>query len=199
MLFHRSCSTKKRVVSGPINVTRGPSLPVTLLPITAPAPELSHRRPSPCFPDSSVDAVLPTAKLGNANETMVWRPVALLQCCVQGSLYGQLEDLLVFSVNKFLRTQVSLLSEESILREIETRTIGTDTNPTWKNREKTWLRQLRGRFSLILTKRGEEGLKYHTWLQTHECSLMAGFRLIQANLGYITMNLHLLRNHNTVD
>ena len=198
MFFHRSCSNKKRAVSGPINVTRGPSLPVTLLPITAPAPELSHRRPNNCFPDAK-DAVLPTARLGNQNDSIVWRPIALLPYCVQGSLYGQLEDLLVFSVNKFLRAQASLLSEESILRELRTRATGISTNSTWKNKEKTWLHQLRGRLALICKKRGEEDLKYHAWLQNHECSLMAGFRLIQANLGYIKINLHLLRDHNTVD
>lgn len=188
MLFHRSYSNKKRTVSGPINVTRILSLPVTLLPITEPAPELSHRRPNPYFPDVK-DAVSPTAKW--RNESDVWKPVALSPYCVQGSLYGQLEDLLVLSVNNFLRAQASFLSEESILKELETRT-GVNTNITWKNKEKTWLRQLRGRLASICTRKGEEGLKYHAWLQAHECSLITGFRLIQANLGYIKINLHLL-------
>ena len=191
LLLQRSHSSKKRVVSGPVHVTRGPNLGVSLLPIASPAPELctryqridtlklnqeSHRS---SIPDSDTKSTL-------------WRPVILLPQSLQGALYGQLEDLLVFSVNRFLKSQATSLTEESIMKEWEIIERGHNSwmQPSEPS-DKTWFRQLRGRVASFGKARNCPEYKGGTWLNSHEWGVMSGYRLTHANVEYASPPLDL--------
>lgn len=184
LLLQRSHSRKKRVVSAPVHVNRGPSLGVTLLPIASPAPELSKRFRNTGtlqFNQAPHRSSIPDSD----TESTLWRLVSLLPQSFQGSLYGQLEDLLVFSVNKFLRFQASSLREESILKELEIMERGSDSwmQPS-ESSDKTWFRQLRGRIISLRKARNCSERKGVTWLNSHEWGVMPGYRLTHANVGY---------------
>ncbi|KAF8427708.1 hypothetical protein EV426DRAFT_682714 [Tirmania nivea] len=182
LLLQRSHSSKKRVVSGPVHVTRGPNLGVSLLPIALPAPELSRRyqeigrikfnqvRHRPSIPDSDTESTL-------------WRPVTLLPQSFQGSLYGQLEDLLVFAVNKFLKLQASSLTDESILRELAIMERGNDSwmQPS-ESSDKTWFGQLRRRIASLGKTRNCPERKGDTSFNRHQWGVMSGYRLTYANM-----------------
>lgn len=143
---------------------------MTLLPISCPAPELSRKsapfHPKTTLPLGTLDPS--TAAEGN------WRPVALLPKTIQGSLYGQLEDLLALAVNKFLRDQVSLLNEDSLARELSAFEDGNDG--------RGWFRHLRDRFAAI--GKGKESNKPF-WFHEQQWGIIAGHRLVQANTGYV--------------
>lgn len=194
--MQRSHSSKKRSVSGPVNVTRGPSLGVNLLPIASPAPELSRRYQETGIMQFSEEPHRPNTPNIDTESTL-WRPVTLLPQSFQGSLYGQLEDLLVFSVNKFLAFQASSLTEESILKEVG---IMERKNDSWMQAsestgsDKTWFRQLRGKItSLGKVRINCPGRKAGIWFNNHDWGVMSGYRLTHANVEYASYAFHLDR------
>jgi len=181
LLIQRSHSSKKRIVSSPVSVTRGPNLGVPLLPIASPAPELSKRHKGidiRKFNQAPHRSNIPAS----ATESTPCKPVTLLPQSLQGSLYGQLEDLLVCSVNKFLKFQAASLTQESIMKELEIMERGHDS---WMQpSDKTWFRKLRGRIASLGKVRNCPEHKEGTWLNSHEWGVMSGYRLTHANVEY---------------
>ncbi|KAF8424420.1 hypothetical protein BGX38DRAFT_1330617 [Terfezia claveryi] len=186
LLLQRSHSSKKRVVSGPVHVTRCPNLGVSLLPIASPAPELSRKYQKIDTPKFN-QAPHRSNILESDTESTLWKPVTLLPQSLQGSLYGQLEDLLVFSVNKFLKFQAASLTQKSIMKELEIMKRGYDCGiqPSEPS-DKTWFRQLRGRFGSVGKARNCLEHKSGTLLNSHEWGVKSGYRLTLANFEYTT-------------
>lgn len=90
---------------------------------------------------------------------------------------------MVNAVNRFLKSQASSLTEESIAKELETI---QDNIDRWMHSsiDKAWFRCLREKIASI--GKGKMDIinpKTNICVENHEWGVMSGYRLTQANIG----------------
>lgn len=108
--------------------------------------------------------------------------------CFQGSLYGQLEDILVNSVNRFLRSHVSCVTDESILKELEAME-SESRRLIHPSGEKSWFHHLREKLTIMGKVKIDINGKDNIWFKSQEWGVISGYRLVQANSRCAVVNL----------
>ncbi|KAI5795348.1 hypothetical protein DFH27DRAFT_602145 [Peziza echinospora] len=176
---------KKPVVSAPMSITRGPHLSMKLNPITHPAPELmkQNRTLVSIQESSTCSTTMPSSSENLSTIAYVGEPLSsVLPQCIQGSLYGQMEDILVDSVNTFLKSQFSKVSSESIRRSMPLKRPLSCVEPIT---EKKWLQTMLRRIPSLSKKKNGVNSNDIRHLTGHQWGICAGFKLLEANISVL--------------
>jgi len=166
-----------------MSITRGPHLSMKLNPITHPAPELmKQNRTLVSIQESATCSITMPSSSDNVSSNMAYvgEPLSsVLPQCIQGSLYGQIEDILVDSVNTFLKSQFSKVSPESIRRSMAPKRPLSCVEPIT---EKKWLQTMLRRIPSLGKKKNGANPNDIRHLTGHQWGIYAGFKLLEANI-----------------